>query len=108
MDTSDRSKLIRLAASLPQGSPERVAVLSELKVTASSEIWPDQCKPGRTYKVETGGHTELCIFRGWKVTPGGPIMEWVDAATLMRWEAYMYHGQMSAGSSADKILIFTP
>jgi hypothetical protein len=87
--------------------PEVLEVREKMveKKTAASGIYPERCKVGQTYNVGYKQFTDLCIFKGWKIDAGGPNMVWEAVDGGGEWEAYMYHGYMCVGSSADKIVI---
>ena len=81
---------------------------SERSRKASTRIYPENCQKGKTYHVSFGGSGTYCKFLGWSSSDReAPEMYWLDEADDTRWEAYMFHGRMCAGSSADEIVIYS-
>ncbi len=60
LSASDRASLIRLASSLPKGSPERRAILASLSLTANKDLVPcPNCMGSGTVKVQDMGDRAL-------------------------------------------------
>jgi hypothetical protein len=73
--------------------------------TAGRQLYPDDCKPGKTYKLGYRSNVWNSTFIKWSLDSDGPRMHFRDTDGGMEWEAYMYHGFMAVGSSADKLLV---
>ncbi len=89
----------------PSEPEKRGTPASQIQEGAGSVVYPEQCKVGQTYKVGYRSYADPCIFRGWSLDDEGPRMTWEPVDGGSKWEAYMYHGYMAVGSSADKITI---
>ena len=116
ISSSDRSALIKLASTLPSVSPERKAILAGLQKVASEGLLPKEAfdkkaaswkvnpKPGNSYTLGSRNHTWKSTFKGWALEGGEPSMHWVDEDGTV-WEAYLYNGVVSVGSSADPLKV---
>ena len=87
ISSSDRSALIRLASSLPKGSPEKRAVLASLRKVAwiDTDLLPT---PKGTSWIEwnrPGQPKELILHRGYDGNLGSPLGKIVLKTT---WQAY--------------------
>jgi|LWDU01.1.fsa_nt_gi hypothetical protein len=87
---------------------EEQARLSEAR---SRKLYPDDMEVGKSYKVGYKGrmspsHEWVATFQGWETETDGPRMNWVDVdERATKWQAYMFQGKMSIGSSADPLII---
>lgn len=118
---ADFANSLRKKAGLRVASDEkpkgRLARLLEAEATAKTarRLFPDDCKPGKTYRLGYRSHTWTSTFVKWSLDHNGPRMHFKDVPDNgpgeeheggMEWEAYMYNGFMAVGSSADKLLVF--
>lgn len=104
---TDRNSLIRKASSLPAGSPEKREILSTLKEAK----WAREPVVGNKYLIGYRSVKWESVFVGWKLENGEPYMMWKDAPSEsqpqgMEWEAYIFDGKVSVGSSADPLIVY--
>ncbi len=117
LSSQNRASLIRLASSLPAGDETRKAILAGLKkaeedvndlhkeaFNKKAASWKVDPKPGNSYTLGSRNHTWKSTFKGWALEGGEPHMHWVDEDGTV-WEAYLYNGVVSVGSSADTLKI---
>jgi len=59
---------------------------------------------GGTYILSYRNQTWNSTFKGWTLDGGEPSMNWVDTDGRS-WEAYLYRGVVSVGTSADPLSV---
>ena len=74
------------------------------------KLYPEDCKHGYKYELGYRTHRWTSTFLGWHIyNPGSgedaPRMQWTDD-NGSEWEAYMFEGKMSVGTSADPLIIY--
>ena len=67
--------------------------------------WKVDPKPGSSYLLGYRNNTWTSTFKGWALEGGEPRMLWEDPDG-MAWEAYLYNGVVSVGTSADTLKVF--
>ena len=72
---------------------------------ARGKLFPDDCKVGSTYTVGYRSDKWDATFEGWEIKNNLPRMKWTDEE-VGEWDAYMFEGKMSVGSSADPLIIY--
>jgi hypothetical protein len=75
-----------------------------LMVEARGRIDFEDLEPGLVYELGISrGPIAISEFMGWKIEDGAPRMMWRDLDDDTEWEAYLYRGKFSVGSSADPL-----
>ncbi len=77
-------------------------LLSKTAFEKKAVTWKVDPKPGGTYILRYRNQTWNSTFKGWTLEGGEPRMHWVDTDG-MDWEAYLYDGRVSVGTSADPL-----
>lgn len=75
-------------------------------ILTEGRIYPERCEVEHTYLVGYRRHEFEAKFKGWvSRADKTPRMKWADKDGTT-WEAYMFNGVMSVGTSADPLMIF--
>lgn len=79
-----------------------------LLTKSARSLYPEDLKIGKTYSMGYRSSKFEATFLGWSVVSGAPEMSFSEPGEgrAEEWRAYMFHGVMCVGSSADPLKIY--
>jgi len=93
----------------PKSKDQNLASTWEKVSTHSKKAkakWAVDPKKGETYEIGMPRYVFVSEFLGWVIENGEPRMKWKDVEDGGEWEAYLYDGVVSIGSSAHPLSVF--